>query len=134
MGKIIPFPADKPDVREMILDGKPEMMLSARGGDAGPSGLLERGRQRESPQWSPPLLRVHHHARLPWRSECCLDGIGQHGQGPGSSMDKANLCPVCARFIRSNPIRDELTGGAGVFVPWPLFLAHIWHTTAKKEY
>ncbi len=31
MGKIIPFPADKPDVREMILDGKPEMMLSARG-------------------------------------------------------------------------------------------------------
>lgn len=31
MDKIIPFPKDKPDVREMMLNGKPEMMLSARG-------------------------------------------------------------------------------------------------------
>ena len=31
MDKIIPFPEDNPDVREMMLDGKPEVMLSARG-------------------------------------------------------------------------------------------------------
>lgn len=31
MDKIIPFPADRPDVQEMMLDGKPELMLSARG-------------------------------------------------------------------------------------------------------
>lgn len=28
---IIPFPGEKPDVQEMMLDGKPETMLSARG-------------------------------------------------------------------------------------------------------
>lgn len=28
---IIPFPKEKPDVQEMMLDGKPETMLSARG-------------------------------------------------------------------------------------------------------
>lgn len=28
---LIPFPSEKPDVQEMMLDGKPEMMLSARG-------------------------------------------------------------------------------------------------------
>jgi len=31
MEKIIPFPGEKPDVKEMMLDGKPELMLSARG-------------------------------------------------------------------------------------------------------
>lgn len=31
MDKIIPFPADKPDVQEMMLDGEPELMLSPRG-------------------------------------------------------------------------------------------------------
>lgn len=29
--KIIPFPGETPDVQEMMLDGKPEAMLSARG-------------------------------------------------------------------------------------------------------
>lgn len=31
MDKIIPFPGEKPDVQEMMLDGKPETMLTARG-------------------------------------------------------------------------------------------------------
>lgn len=31
MDNVIQFPADTPDVQEMILDGKPEVMLSARG-------------------------------------------------------------------------------------------------------
>ena len=31
MGKIIPFPGERPDVQEMMLDGKLETMLSARG-------------------------------------------------------------------------------------------------------
>lgn len=31
MGKIIPFPGERPDVQEMMLDGEPEVMLSARG-------------------------------------------------------------------------------------------------------
>ena len=31
MDKIIPFPSEKPDVTEMMIDGKPETMLSARG-------------------------------------------------------------------------------------------------------
>jgi len=31
MDKVIPFPTETPDVRTMILDGKPEVMLSARG-------------------------------------------------------------------------------------------------------
>ena len=29
--KVLQFPQQNPDVREMTLDGKPEMMLSARG-------------------------------------------------------------------------------------------------------
>ena len=72
MDKIIPFPKDKPDVREMMLNGKPEMMLSARG------VMLVHlvSWKRESPQRSPPLLRVYHHARLPGRSECCPGRVG----------------------------------------------------------
>jgi len=31
MEKIIPFPGEKPDVKQMELDGNPELMLSARG-------------------------------------------------------------------------------------------------------
>lgn len=31
MDKVIPFPGEKPDIKEMMLNGKPEMMLSARG-------------------------------------------------------------------------------------------------------
>lgn len=31
MDKIIPFPGEQPDMKEMMLDGKPEVMLSARG-------------------------------------------------------------------------------------------------------
>ena len=31
MNNVIPFPADQPDAREMMLDGEPEIMLSARG-------------------------------------------------------------------------------------------------------
>lgn len=31
MDKIIPFPGEKSDITEMMLDGKPEAMLSARG-------------------------------------------------------------------------------------------------------
>lgn len=31
MNKIVPFPGEKPDKKEMMLDGKPETMLSARG-------------------------------------------------------------------------------------------------------
>ena len=31
MNKIIPFPGEKPDMNQMMLDGKPEWMLSARG-------------------------------------------------------------------------------------------------------
>ena len=31
MDNVIQFPADTPDVQEMILDGTPEVMLSARG-------------------------------------------------------------------------------------------------------
>lgn len=31
MNKIVPFPGEKPDIKEMTLDGKPETMLSARG-------------------------------------------------------------------------------------------------------
>lgn len=31
MEKIIPFPSSQPDVCEMMVDGKPETMLSARG-------------------------------------------------------------------------------------------------------
>ena len=31
MGKIVPFPGEKPDMKEMMLDGKPEVMLSERG-------------------------------------------------------------------------------------------------------
>ena len=30
-GKVIPFPGEQPDVTTMMLDGKPETMLSARG-------------------------------------------------------------------------------------------------------
>lgn len=31
MDNVIQFPAENPDIREMMLDGKPEIMLSARG-------------------------------------------------------------------------------------------------------
>lgn len=31
MSKILPFPGERPDAKEMTLDGKPEVMLSARG-------------------------------------------------------------------------------------------------------
>ena len=31
MNKIVPFPGEKPDMKEMMLDGKPETMLSAQG-------------------------------------------------------------------------------------------------------
>lgn len=31
MDKIIPFPGEQPDIKEMMLDGNPEVMLSARG-------------------------------------------------------------------------------------------------------
>ena len=31
MDKVIPFPGEKPDIQEMMVDGKPETMLSARG-------------------------------------------------------------------------------------------------------
>lgn len=31
MNKIVPFPGEKPDIKEMMLDGKREAMLSARG-------------------------------------------------------------------------------------------------------
>lgn len=31
MDKIIPFPGEKPDIQEMMINGKPELALSARG-------------------------------------------------------------------------------------------------------
>ena len=31
MNNVIPFPADQPDAQEMMLDGEPEIMLSAQG-------------------------------------------------------------------------------------------------------